>query len=335
MNNTLTLPTARGLLEEIPTRMNAAVISAPRTVRFVEVDVPEPNDEQALVNLEGCGLCASSNPLWEGRPWFSYPLPYGNPGHEGWGRVVRAGHRSVHQVGQRVATLIGNAFAPYALVGNEQAVLLPPQLEQLPFPGEPLGCVMNVLDRSRILPGATVAVIGMGFIGSLVARMAHARGAQVIALSRRGSMLERLPVGIRTIRYQDTHDGIRQVMALTANAGVERVIECTGHQEPLTMATDVVAEHGMIVIAGYHQDGLRQVDLQKWNWKGIDVINAHERDHRRYVRGVQEAIQEVLAGRLDPREHITHWFAFEELAQALELTSRSEDHFIKACIEFE
>ena len=32
---------------------------------------------------------------------------------------------------------------------------------------------------------------------------------------------------------------------------------------------------GRLVVAGYHQDGPRQVDMQLWNWRGLDVINAH------------------------------------------------------------
>ena len=54
------------------------------------------------------------------------------------------------------------------------------------------------------------------------------------------------------------------------------------------------------MIAGYHQDGPRQVNMQLWNWRGLDVINAHERDPAVYVQGIREAVEAVAAGRLDP-----------------------------------
>ncbi|MBD3345177.1 MAG: hypothetical protein GF401_08970 [Chitinivibrionales bacterium] len=40
-------------------------------------------------------------------------------------------------------------------------IQLPEWLKGKPFPGEPLGCAMNVFDRSDIHSGQTVAIIGM------------------------------------------------------------------------------------------------------------------------------------------------------------------------------
>ena len=37
-----------------------------------------------------------------------------------------------------------------------------------------------------------------------------------------------------------------------------------------------------------------------WNWRGLDVVNAHERDPKVYVRGMQEAVAEVASGRPTP-----------------------------------
>ena len=40
--------------------------------------------------------------------------------------------------------------------------------------------------------------------------------------------------------------------------------------------------------------------MQLWNWRGLDVINAHERDPRVYVDGMHAAAQAVADGQLDP-----------------------------------
>jgi threonine dehydrogenase-like Zn-dependent dehydrogenase len=90
------------------------------------------------------------------------------------------------------------------------------------------------------------------------------------------------------------------VKALTDGKWCERVIECTGLQWPLDLAGELTAERGRLVIAGYHQDGLRQVNLQLWNWRGIDVINAHERDPQAYVDGMKRAVDADDQGVLDP-----------------------------------
>ena len=57
--------------------MKAAVIAATRTLEIVDAPLPEPGSGEVRVRLEGCGVCASNLPVWEGRPWFRYPLGAG------------------------------------------------------------------------------------------------------------------------------------------------------------------------------------------------------------------------------------------------------------------
>ena len=59
-----------------------------------------------------------------------------------------------------------------------------------PFPGEPLGCAMNIFRRSGIEAGQTVAIVGIGFLGAILTRLAADAGARVIAISRRPFSLE-------------------------------------------------------------------------------------------------------------------------------------------------
>jgi threonine dehydrogenase-like Zn-dependent dehydrogenase len=86
------------------------------------------------------------------------------------------------------------------------------------------------------------------------------------------------------------------------------------------------------VIAGYHQDGLRQVNLQLWNWRGIDVINAHERDPQAYVDGMKRAVDLLVAGVMDPQPLYTHRLPLDRLGEALELTRTRPDGFMKALV---
>jgi threonine dehydrogenase-like Zn-dependent dehydrogenase len=86
------------------------------------------------------------------------------------------------------------------------------------------------------------------------------------------------------------------------------------------------------MIAGYHQDGPRQVNMQLWNWRGLDVINAHERDPKVYLKGMQEAVDAVANGLLDPVPLYTHTFGLDELADALNMTRDRPDGFMKALV---
>jgi threonine dehydrogenase-like Zn-dependent dehydrogenase len=112
-------------------------------------------------------------------------------------------------------------------------------------------------------------------------------------------------------------------------------VEATGAQAGIDLATEISAERGRLVIAGYHQDGLRTVNLQVWNWRGLDVINAHERDPRVYVEGMREAARLVEHGELDPAPLYTHRFALRELPAAFRHLGERPDRFLKALATYE
>jgi threonine dehydrogenase-like Zn-dependent dehydrogenase len=315
--------------------MRAAVIEAPRRSRVEDVARPDPAGREVRVRLEGCGVCASNLGPWQGQPWTRYPLAPGAPGHEGWGRVdaVGADVRSVRE-GDRVAFLSSHAYAEYDTADAAQVVVLPRELDGQPFPGEALGCALNVLRRSRVQAGDTVAVIGIGFLGALLTRLAARQGARVIAISRRPFALElaRAYGAAEAIAIDGVPSPGERVRELTGGRGCERVIEAVGRQSTLDLASELVAERGVLVIAGYHQDGPRQVNLQQWNWKGIDVVNAHERDPAAYVRGIHAALAAVRDGSVDPLPLYTHRYGLDGLGRALDDAESRPVGFVKGIL---
>jgi threonine dehydrogenase-like Zn-dependent dehydrogenase len=132
----------------------------------------------------------------------------------------------------------------------------------------------------------------------------------------------------------DHHAIIGEVMRLTEGRGCERVTEAVGKQWPLDLAGELVAEGGRLVIAGYHQDGPRQVSMQMWNWKGIDIASAHERDPAVQVRGLREAVDAVASGRLDLSPLLTHRYALSDLNEAIRATRDKPEGFVKALVMF-
>jgi threonine dehydrogenase-like Zn-dependent dehydrogenase len=72
--------------------------------------------------------------------------------------------------------------------------------------------------------------------------------------------------------------------------------------------------------------------MQMWNWRGLDVINAHERDPKIYIEGIRSAVEAVASGRLDPRPLYTHIYPLDQLDVALNATRDRPDGFMKALI---
>jgi threonine dehydrogenase-like Zn-dependent dehydrogenase len=271
--------------------MRAGIVDRPGRTSTTTVRRPEPGEGELLIRVEGCGVCGSSLPFWEGRDWFSYPGEPGAPGHEAWGHT---------EDGRRVAVLGYHGFAEWEVVAADAVVDLPAALDGLPFPGEALACAVNVVRRARVRPGDRVAVVGMGFLGSAVA-----------------SLL----------------DEPTEVRRSTGVAGeFDVVIEAAGTQSALDTAARLVATGGRLVVAGFHQDGPRTVDMQSWNWRGIDVVNAHERDPQAYVRGLRTAVELALAGRLDVERLVTHRLPLARLGDAFELARTRPPGFVKAVV---
>ncbi len=315
--------------------MKSAILSEPKKFRLIEIPVPEPRENEIRVKVQGCGICASDLPVWEGRPWFAYPAEPGAPGHEAWG-YVDANGPGVRGIGtgDSVAFLSYHGYSEYDTAPADQAVVLPEQLRSKPFPAEPLACAMNIFRRSGIGSKDTVAIVGIGFQGALLANLAAHAGARVIAISRRSSALEiaRRKGASEVVQWDGKTDIVDKVAKFTGHRFCECVIEATGRQEALDLAAELTAIRGRLIIAGYHQDGPRSVNLQLWNWKGLDVINAHERDPQAYVAGIRDAIDAVLAGGIETDSLYTHRFSLENLDSAFAVLKRRPDDFLKGLV---
>jgi threonine dehydrogenase-like Zn-dependent dehydrogenase len=315
--------------------MRAAVLDGPGRASVVRTSLPEPGPGRVRVRLEGCGVCASNLGPWAGPEWMRFPSEPGALGHEGWGVVDALGDGVEGlAVGEPVAALSYHAYAEYDVADAGAVVRLPGSLAGHPFPGEPLGCAMNVLRRSGIEAGQTVAIVGVGFLGAVLVRLAAEAGARVIAISRRPFSLEvaRAMGAAETVPMDDHGRIAGTIQELTGGTLCDRVIEAVGKQWPLDLAAELTRERGRLVVAGYHQDGPRRVNMQLWNWRGLDVVNAHERDPALYVRGIREAVDAVASGRLDPRPLLTHTFPLDRLGEALDATRDRPDGFLKALV---
>jgi threonine dehydrogenase-like Zn-dependent dehydrogenase len=70
-----------------------------------------------------------------------------------------------------------------------------------------------------------------------------------------------------------------------------------------------------------------------WNWKAIDVVNAHVRDHARLMSSMQVGVDLLGSGRLSLEPLITHRYPLEEVSTAFSKLAEKPPGFIKAVID--
>jgi D-arabinose 1-dehydrogenase-like Zn-dependent alcohol dehydrogenase len=303
--------------------MRALTLRGPRDAQIVDVAPPAPGAAEVLVQISACGVCASDLNAWRGVPGIEFPLAAGAPGHETIGRVAALGPGvSSLQVGQRVTGLMWNGFAELGVARAEHLVPLPDGAPDVL--GEPLACAFNVIRRAALQPGNALAFVGFGYLAALIAQLLPDSVDSWIAFSRRpfSRALARSSGAAATYDFADVPDDIWDRYPV--------VIESAGVQQSLDYATWLVAYGGRLVIAGYHADGPRSVNMQTWNWKGIDVVNAHERRPEVYV----EALRTVLPRMpLSVASLQTHCFPLERIAEAFQFAEERPPNFVKSIIE--
>lgn len=316
--------------------MKTSIIESPMHIVIRDAEIPQIGEEDVLVRLDGSGVCASNLPVWEGREWFRYPFEPGAPGHEGYGVVAATGNKAVNlSVGDRVSLISYHAYAEYDKAHVSNVVKMPETLGQTAFPGEPAACAVNVFRRSDINRDHKVLVIGAGYLGCLLIQLAKNAGAEVAVVSRRKTSLDfaKFAGADHVVGLDDCNKSLSALREIFPD-GPDRIIEATGIQTSIDLATELIRIRGKLYIAGYHQDGLRNVNMQVWNWKGIDVINAHERDPQIYIDGLREAISLTEKKILQPERFITHYVELENINDAFRMLKERPENFLKAVITY-
>src|SRR5262249_59422929 len=117
---------------------------------------------------------------------------------------------------------------------------------------EPLACALLGVERGRVECGMTVAVIGHGPLGCLLALVAAQRGARVILVGKPGWRLDQVRrLGIAecldTAQAPDLAVALRQA---AGGAGVDVAIDATGRPEVWEQAMAAVGRGGAGVFLG-------------------------------------------------------------------------------------
>ena len=315
------------------TKIRAYAMEKPGVMSQVWVPMPEPGEHEVRLKLLVCGTCAS-----EYLPWLNCEDPGRIMGHEGVGIVDKVGERVTKlKVGDRVTGMLHQCFAEYTIGNENELVKVPDALSDEESVGEPLAMLMSGVGQTPLELGQTFAIIGTGYMGLGFLQLMRAKGAgKIIAIDVR-------PEGLANAKRFGadellTTDAVPPEYIVDVwddgifDRGIPVVAEVTGNEAALQLAGDMTAVHGHLSIAGYHQGGMRSINMALWNWKAIHIANAHERRDWRCAGLIQNALTLIQKGFLNTKDLMTNVYGFDEINKAYYELKHKPDGYIKGVI---
>lgn len=349
--------------------MRAARLHGPRDLRLDNVPRPgEPGAAQVRLRVTAVGVCGSDLHMYQdariGDTVIEQPLTLGHEFAgviEALGEDARYGEGKPLRSGQRVAVdpaqpcgrcelchaghpnlcpdhlFTGVAPTPGALceqmivpastcfalpqaIDDEQAALL-----------EPLGVALHAIDLAHLKVGHDVAVIGAGPIGLLCARVAKLSGAAQVLVA------DRLPWRLALAEQwggeavEVTAGGASAAEVIrqrTGGRGVDVALEAAWSDEASVRdAVDALRPGGRLVIVGISDDDRLTFQHSAVRRKGLTIALCRRMKHT-YPR----AIRLALSGQVALSAMISHRYALEESAAAMEAALGYQDGVVKVMV---
>jgi threonine dehydrogenase-like Zn-dependent dehydrogenase len=281
--------------------------------RRTEVCVAQERGLQAgevRVQIAYVGVCHSDTArVKEGRGPFPFRM-----GHEASGTVVESAAPSL-AVGTRVTAYVGDAYATSIVAEASDLVTLHPSCSLLDAAlAEPLACVIGGIDMLDLAQADHVVVVGAGFMGLMAVRYLVAAGHNVVAFEPRETA-RRLALELGAETSLDPSMASDYI-----DRGNPVVVEATGAQSGLDLASDLTGIHGTLGLMGYHQSrgGQRTVNMEAWNYRALRVLNLHHRNRADVLRWIDRAQRLSAHGIVRPGQLVDKHVELDELVDVFD-----------------
>ena len=288
--------------------MKAAVLRNIKDLRLEELPDPEPADNELVIRIRACGICATDVHMWQGtNTEGTYPFV---PGHEWAGEVVEVGSDvKAFSVGDRV---VGEVAIACRVCPNCKDGMAPEMCSDLQLSGfawlAPGGMAeyhVSKVDRLHKIPDNLsyeeaalvepisigyhavwgsgggvgphdrVVVFGCGPIGMLTMLTCKAAGTPVIVVEPhpyRRQMAQEL--GADGAVDPTGGNLEEQIMDHTAGRGASLVFECSGSDAGRGATVDIVANRGRIVLIGQGENQKVPIELDQAIFKGASIVGS-------------------------------------------------------------
>jgi 2-desacetyl-2-hydroxyethyl bacteriochlorophyllide A dehydrogenase len=318
--------------------------AGPKQLEVRTVDLPEPGPGEALVEVHVCGICTWDLFIFSGGFQEHSPYPF-YFGHEGIGRVAKCGPGVDLPEGQRVALresaqigrIGGGHMAEYSIQAADSLILLPEdEIPDHEFMVEPAACCVNATNISPVHPGERVALVGAGYMGSILLQMlAMGPSRELVVFERRPESLEYANglVSDSPVRVVDTREKPAGDSWLDAEGPFDLVVEATGVEAGFRLADSLVRRGGRFVIFSWQHHPF-EFDFGSWHGRGLTVHNSSPSEAWNMTGCFEQARDLIHAGRIDQSELVTHVGSPEEAQEIYTHGLAKTDGYIKGVIRW-
>jgi threonine dehydrogenase-like Zn-dependent dehydrogenase len=291
-----------------------------------------PADDEIVVKTHAAGICGTDKNLFNGiippsgglnaemKTAFGYPYFFG---HEAGGTVIEVGKhvRRFHPGDKVMAFAWVETYSDYFFAKEDELEPAPAGLDMdLLSLGEPIGCAVFSGLCSKVQLGDSVAVIGMGFAGQVIAQVVKRKGAhQVLGIDVvDGKLGLAKKLGLDHGVNSSETDPLSAILDLTGGRGADVVIESAGTAEAVQLCNDAVRHNGVIVFYSWITRDIT-LNISRWHNNSLEIVNTglvHHGIDQRHI-WVPQALRPVSQGQLDIKPLITHSFPLAEIDQAM------------------
>jgi threonine dehydrogenase-like Zn-dependent dehydrogenase len=186
---------------------------------------------------------------------------------------------------------------------------VPPEQATL---AEPLSCVLHAYEKSSLVPGESVVIIGAGPIGLLFLLLLKAGGAGKVLMLEPVAFRRRIAEKLGADAALDSGDAgyAGQVKSLTG-IGADVVVDAAGTLLP--EALEMVRRGGRVILFGMNLHGERPLNQYRITRNEVSILGT-------YIQrtAFPKVIRLLESGILPLEKLITHRLPLAEVGQALE-----------------
>lgn len=337
--------------------MKQAVMTAPGEIKIHDINMPEPGENEVLLQIQRIGVCGSDVHVFHGKhPYTSYPVVQG---HEYSATLVAVGEgvegftpgMKVTSMPQIVCGKCGPCLRGdyhicdflkvqgFQAPGCAQEFWVTDAETIIPLPDnfsfeqgalvEPVSVAVHSTSRAGDLAGRNVAVLGAGPIGNLVAQVAQASRAQVLITDLSDYRLDIA----RQCGLENTSNAGEESLADAAQRvfgsdGFEVVLECVGVEDTMTAAIENIQKGGTIIVVGVFGEKPR-VDMGLVQDRELNLRGTLMYKRPDYER----AVELIAAGAVATEPLFSKHFPMDNYLDAYQFIDAQRDKTMKVFID--